>query len=286
MFQFCRRRLVLLVFALMIRVAWAQEVGTVATLEGTADVGRGDTWTAAALGTAISLGDQVRTGNPGRLSIVFQDDSVLTVADDSQLVIDQQVFNPSGGVVRSLIGLLRGKLNAVVGEYYHEPGSAYEVKTVTAVAGVRGTEFSVSYNPITELTEVMAVSGVVQVHSMLDPTGPGVLVRASEVTTAAPGQLPVPPRRADEIIFRQRLEGFNFIGGGRAESLVASSSLRGGAIVPAPERAPGRVGALPPGQNPMERHDASNLVGEAPAIVKATTGQLGIAFPRYTAAHN
>ena len=280
MFRFRCRTLTSLVFALMMRVAWAQEVGTVATLEGTADVGRGDTWTAAALGTAVSLGDQVRTGNPGRLSIVFQDDSVLTVADDSQLVIDQQVFNPSGGVVRSLIGLLRGKLNAVVGEYYHEPGSAYEVKTVTAVAGVRGTEFSVSYDPITELTEVMSVSGVVHVHSMLDPTGPGVLVRASEVTTVAPGQLPKPPRRVQETIFRQRLEGFEFIGGGRAESLVASSSLRSGATVPASEHAPGREAARPPGQNRMERHDASNLVGECPAIVKATTGQLGIAFPR------
>jgi hypothetical protein len=275
-----RSALTSLVFVLMVRVVWAQEVGTVATLEGTADVGRGDTWAAAALGTPISLGDQVRTGNPGRLSIVFQDDSVLTVADDSQVVIDAQVFNPSGGAVRSLIGLLRGKLNAVVGEYYHQPGNTYEVKTVTAVAGVRGTEFSVSYDPITELTEVTAVSGLVHVHSMLDPTGPGVLVRASEMTTVAPGQLPVPPRRVEEISFRQRLEGFKFVGGGRAESLVTSSPLRGGAAVPPPERAPGRAAALRPHQNRVARHDASDLVGDCPAIVKATTGQLGIAFPR------
>jgi hypothetical protein len=279
MFRFRSCTLISLVFALMMRVAWAQEVGTVATLEGTADIGRGGTWTTAELGTAVALGDQVRTGNPGRLSIVFQDDSVLTVADDSQLVIDQQLFNPSGGVVRSLIGLLRGKLQAVVGEYYHEEGSAYEVTTATAVAGVRGTEFSVSYDAITEVTEVMAVSGVVQVHSVLDPTGPGVLVRASEATTVAPGQLPLPPRRVEETVFRQRLEGFNFIGGGRAESLVASSALRS-AAVSAAERAPGHVAARPPGQNPMERHDASNLVGQCPAIVAATTGQLGIAFPR------
>jgi hypothetical protein len=272
--------LVSLVLALIIRVAWAQEVGTVATLEGTADVGRGGTWTAAALGTPIYLGDQVRTGNPGRLSIVFQDDSVLAVAADSQLVIDQQVFNPSAGVVRSLIGLLRGKLNAVVGEYYHQPGSSYEVKTVTAVAGVRGTEFSVSYDPLTELTEVVGVSGQVQVHSMLDPTGPGVLVRASEMTTVAPGQLPEPPHRVGQTVFRQYLEGVQFFGGGRAEGLVASSSVRGGATVPRQERAPGRMAALPPRHNPMERRDASSLVGQCPAIVAATTGQLGIAFPR------
>jgi hypothetical protein len=43
MVRFRRRTLMSFVFALMVRVAWAQEVGTVATLEGTADVGRGDT---------------------------------------------------------------------------------------------------------------------------------------------------------------------------------------------------------------------------------------------------
>jgi hypothetical protein len=52
--------------------------------------------------------------------------------------------------------------------------------------------------------------------------------------------------------------------------------------VPAPERAPvaGTI-ARAPHHGPNDRHDASNLVGEPPAIVKATTGQLGIAFPHH-----
>lgn len=270
----------LLLLAWFSRLASAQEVGTVATLEGSADIGRGGTWTAAAIGAPISRSDEIRTASPGRLSIVFQDDTVLTVTDNSQIVIDEQVFNPSGGVVHSLIQLVRGKLNTVVGEYYHAPGTAYEVKTATAVAGVRGTEFSVSYDPATELTEVTGVSGVVQVHSALDPTGPGVLVRASEVTKVRRGQLPEAPRRLEETMFRQYLEGIQFVGGGRAESLSAGNPMRAGGAVPPSERAPGAPTGAPPGQNPLERHDASNLIGQPPAIVKAMTGQLGISFPR------
>ena len=274
----CMPSVLLLVF--VSGVALAQEVGTVATLEGSAEIGRNGTWMPAAIGAPIGLGDQIRTASPGRLSIVFQDDTVLTVTDNSEVVIDEQVFNPSGGVVRSLVQLVRGKLNTVVGEYYHAPGTAYEVKTVTAVAGVRGTEFSVSYDPTTEVTEVVGMSGVVQVHSLLDPTGPGVLVRASEVTTIRRGGLPEPPRRLEQVAFRQYLEGIQFIGGGRAESLSARNPVRAGAAVPPSERAPEIGGGGPPKQNPLERRDASDLIGEPPGIVRATTGQLGIGFPR------
>ncbi len=270
----------LLLLALLAHVASAQEVGTIASLDGTADIGRGGTWTTAAIGSPINLGDQVRTGTPGHVSIVFQDDSVVSVTEGSQLVIDQQVFNPNRGVVHSLIELLRGKLNAVVGDYYHQPGTAFEVRTATAVAGVRGTEFSMSYDPIEELTQVTGVSGLVQVHSLADPTGPGVLIHASEVTTVIQGQLPTAPRRLEETMFRQHIEGIQFFGTGRAESLASGNAVRAGNTVPPSERAPGTgiVAHVPSQGSNDSHHDASNLVGQPPASINFKG--LAIAFPR------
>ncbi len=274
-----QRLWILLLLVLLAQAVSAQEVGTIATLDGTADIGRGGTWTTAAVGSAINLGDQVRTGTPGHVSIVFQDDSVVSVGDGSQLVIDQQVFNPNRGVVHSLIELLRGKLNAVVGDYYHQPGTAFEVRTATAVAGVRGTEFSLSYDPDANFTEVTGVSGLVQVHSLVDPTGPGVLIHASEVTTVAQGQLPTAPRRLEESMFRQHLEGIQFFGSGRAEGLASGNAVRVGTIVPPSEGAPGGgIVAQPPNQGPNDHHDASNLVGEPPGSIHFKG--LAIAFPR------
>ncbi len=255
--------------------ALAQEVGTIAAVEGTAEVGRGGAWASAAVGAAIHQGDQLRTGKPGRLRIVFQDDSVLSVADESLVVVDEQVFDPGSNKARAYFDLLQGKLNALVSDYYGRPGSDYAVKTATAVAGVRGTEFSVTYDPQDEITEVMGFSGAVQVHSVLDPAGPGVIITANETTTVAEGQLPTSPRRFNETIFRQQLEGFDFIGAGRSESLTAGNALAAGASVPQPDRAPA---VLPNVVASGAVHDASTLVDQSPPVVKAITGQLGIQF--------
>jgi len=281
MAQLRSRTLLLLVVVLCARMVWAQEVGTVASIEGQAEIGRGGTWQPAAIGAAIHTGDELRTGSPGRLRIVFQDDSVVTVSDDSHLVIDQQVFDPNRGVARSLIELLRGKVRSLVGEYYHTVGNQYEVKTPTAVCGVRGTEFVTSYDAVTETTDVVGISGHVEVHSILDPTGPGVLITAHEATTVHRGSMPAPPRRVEETMFRQRLEGIQFVGGGRMESMVAGNPLRAGAAVAPPEHAPEQgAGPQSPRQGPLERRDAGTLLHGSPPIIGASTGQLGIAFPK------
>jgi hypothetical protein len=263
------------------QVALAQEVGTIAAAEGQGDIGRGGNWTAATTGAAVYLGDQLRTGHPGHLRVVFQDDSVVTISDDSVVTIDKQLFDPDHGKAESLLGLLQGKLSTLVGEYYHRPGAVYEVKTPTAVGGVRGTEFAVSFDPDSEVTEVIGISGHVVVHSVIDPTGPGVLLTAREVSTVQPGKLPTAPRRLDDSIFRQQLEGIDFIGlsGGGARTAIAHG-LQAGATVPPPDRAGSASGppAVEHSPSQMEARDASDLVGQSPPVIESMKGQLGIQF--------
>jgi len=272
--------LILLVVALCAGMVRAQEVGTVASLEGQAEIGRGGTWQPATVGAAIHTGDELRTGTPGHLRIVFQDDSVVTISDGSHLVVDQQVFDPNRGVARSLLELLRGKVRSLVGEYYHTVGNTYEVKTPTAVCGVRGTEFVTSYDSDTETTEVIGISGHVEVHSILDPTGPGVLITAHEVTTVQRGRMPAPPQRVEDSLLRQRLEGIQFVGV-RTEGLAAGSALRAGTTVAPPEHAPASA-AEPQSvrRGPLESRDAGTLLHGSPPIIGASTGQLGITFPK------
>ena len=247
--------------------AAAEEVGTVAAVEGTAEIGSGGAWTPAVIGTAIHRGDELRTGRPGRLRIVFQDDSVIAIADDSHVTVDESVFNPDRGKTKSVLELLQGKVNAVVSEYYHRAGAAYEIKTATAVAGVRGTEFAMTYDPAQQVTEVFGIAGHVEVRSLVDPTAPGVLLTANEATAVWLGHEPTAPRRIENSIFRQQMEGIDFIGRGRPESL--SRGVTPLVLASAPVAAT---------TNPVTRGapDVSNLCGQAPAIVKAMTGQLGI----------
>ena len=279
-------RSLLLAFVTMVVAAastgWAQqEIGTIAAVDGRAEIGRSGNWSDAATGAPIYLGDVLRTGKPGRMRVVFQDDSVLTVSEESEVKVDEQTFNPAKGQSTSLMGLLRGKVNAVVSEYYHNSGNTYEIKTPNATAGVRGTEFTIAYSPDDDQTEVIGVSGHITVHSAVDPTGPGVLITANETTSIVKNRKPTAPRRLDEQLFQQDLEGFDFVGGGRAESLVINNALRAGANVPQPDRAPALVIAtVAPSGTLGLRNDTTDLIGQPPQVVQALTGQLGIVLPK------
>ncbi len=262
----------------MAQMARAEDVGTVAGVEGTAEIGRGGAFAPATEGDTVALGDEIRTGRPGRVRLLFRDESTVVVSDDSQLTVDENVFNPDQGEVKSLLGLVQGKVSAAVGEYYHRPGTSFEVKTATAVAGVRGTEFIISYDTAQEVTEVVGISGHVIVHSLADPTGPGVLVTANEATTVERNKAPSAPNRLDDRLFRQRIEQIQFSARGASQSL----GTRGAVAAPlsASDTAQGPEGGGTTSSNAvggaLNRRDARGLVGKNPQAVINPSGQLGI----------
>lgn len=259
----------------------AEEVGTVAAVEGTAEILRGGTWSVATTGAGVATGDNIRTGRPGHVRIVFRDDSVLVLSDATTILIDQQVYDPNAS--QSVFGLLQGKLKSVASHYYGAPGSRYEVQTPTAVAGVRGTEFVMSYDPATGATEVVGIRGVISVHSSVDPAGPGILVTASEASAVALGELPSPVRQLDPEDMRQLLRDMEFFGSNQGANITDSSSLIAGAMVPRPARAPaaavGRGAALvlaPEGS--VVGLDAGGALGNSPAAVVSAggSGSIGV----------
>lgn len=261
---------------LLARAGWAQEVGTVAGVEGSAEIRRAGNTTAATLGAAVQRGDELRTGRPGRLRVVFQDDSVLTLSDNSQVTVDEQAFDIPNGKIQSLMRLLRGKVSAVVSEYYQRPHAQYEIQTSTAVAGVRGTEFAVGYDPRNDVTEVVAVNGRVEVHGVLDMVRRGSFVTSGESTTIARGEYPTPPKRLNDRDFRRYIEGLDFIGKGRPESLTAQHPLLAGASVPQPERAPVVGGSAPndPTRQALDKNSAT-IVGQ-PLLGVEAVGRLRV----------
>ena len=257
--------------------AGAAEVGTFAAAEGNTEVQHDGRWNPAKIGDPIQIGDAVRTGTDGRARLVFQDDTVLNIGNSSFLVVDRQVFDPGEGGSRSLMKLLRGRVRALVSEYYQRPGSSYEVETDTAVAGVRGTEFIVQYDPEQFKTEVVGVSGKVQVNSVLDRARHGVYVTAGELSTVRRGEIPGPPPRLDEKTFRQYIDGLEFIGFGRPESLTNQSAIVTGVQIAEPEKCPETTGVSAPTTERPER-DASTLIDQPPDVIRALSGDLVVRF--------
>ncbi len=214
------------------------------------------------------------------MRIVFQDDSVLTVSDGSRVVVDEQVFKPSEGKSRSLFGLLQGKVSAVVSDYYHQPGSSYQIKTATAVAGVRGTEFIMVFDPRTQQTDVAGVNGYVEVRSLFERGGSGVMITAGELTTVPRNAVPSAPQRLSNPMFRQYMDGVDFIGAGASESLTVNNALVAGRSVPPPDRAGETASSRSSNRRAQifrEPRDATGILEQPPSIFNSN-GSLNVEF--------
>jgi hypothetical protein len=278
----CLGALVLLSF--FVHGAWGQAAGTLAELEGTAEIGRAGTWASAAIGSTAGVGDELRTGTPGRLRLVLRDNSVITLADASHIQIVEQTIDQARGVARTRLRLMKGKARALVSEYYERPGSEFHIDTAIAQAGVRGTEFVITYDPVADSSNVVGVSGRVEVHSTQDLVGHAVFVTAHELTTVTRGQYPTPARRLSDELFRQYLEHVQFIGAGKPESLAASLPLLSGASVPEQDRmtslaAPAAPGGTAPGTF-FGTQTLGGITGQpVPSVeAEAAGGKAGIRF--------
>lgn len=270
---FALRLVVCSVMAVVVAAPALAEVGTVAAARGTAEIGRNGTWTPATAGNPIEQGDRLRTGAPGQLRVVFQDDSVLTLNDDTELVVDESVFAPEQGKARSLTELLHGAVNAVVSEYYEQPGSEYTIKTATATAGVRGTEFIVSYYPEAEVAEVIGISGTVAVRSTLSDIDETVYVTSEQISQVAKGLQPSPAQPFSGESLQERLQRFDLVGTSPIEDLAAWQGA--GAAASGVGRQ--RLNTFAARQERTRRaQDAANLLSDSPALVGRS--QLGVSF--------
>jgi len=145
-------------------------VGWVSALEGTAEVQRAgsEAWTPLAAADGLAQGDQVRTSAAARMKILLRDDSVITLGESSQLRLDEQVAGPAP---QSTLELLFGKIRAIATDRYGATGARFEVKTPTAIAGVRGTEFVAQHDSAEDETLVVGIVHTTTVRAAVDSAG-------------------------------------------------------------------------------------------------------------------
>ncbi len=135
----------------------------------------------------------VETGPDGRAKIVMSDRSVVHISPDSKVKIAK--YSDKDGAKNVELSLSKGKVRNEVKGAYGE-SNKYEVKTPTAVAGVRGTDFIVDHNIKTNTTEVKTMEGTVAFQALKNnvATGAITLVNKNQKTTAAPDRAVEAPK--------------------------------------------------------------------------------------------
>lgn len=118
-------------------------IGMIKSVTGDAFIIRGDNNIAAKIGTELYQSDMIKTGDNGSVGISFKDNSIMSAGPSSILSLEQFAFDSASMEGHFLADVKAGTLSVVSGDMVkHRPGSM-EIKTPTAILGVRGTEFVV-----------------------------------------------------------------------------------------------------------------------------------------------
>jgi hypothetical protein len=116
-------------------------VGYVKNVSGQAWVTTAGQRVPAVPGTAIMIGSQLRTQPQSTLGVTFKDNTMMSFGPDTELTVDEYLYEPAQGQLKLGTSLARGSLNYVSGVIAKLKPEAVAVKTPTGIIGVRGTQF-------------------------------------------------------------------------------------------------------------------------------------------------
>ena len=140
--------------------------------------------------TILNAGDRVTTGPDSAVSLLFADNSVLLIGENSEVVFDALSSYKGIGMLDTRIRLQRGRVENRITPL-KRPESRYEIHTPAAVTVVRGTDFRISADAADALTRSEVTEGDVEVSAQ----GESVRVNRGEGTLVEQGKPPAEPRK-------------------------------------------------------------------------------------------
>lgn len=121
----------------------AQTVGTAAIIENAVSGTPEDASSATALhrGDGVYANERIETAKDSKAQLLFLDETVLSIAPESAVVLDKYVYDPERKVGTVVLDTVAGAFRFVGGVADTTPGSSYTVKTPVGTIGIRGTLF-------------------------------------------------------------------------------------------------------------------------------------------------
>jgi hypothetical protein len=93
------------------------------------------------------MGDVLKTGPQGAMGVTFNDNTVMSIGPDTELTVDDFLYDPGRGNLAFTTTIPRGTLEVVSGVIAKLRPEAATVKTPTGTIGMRGTHFLVKIEP-------------------------------------------------------------------------------------------------------------------------------------------
>ena len=202
----------LLISALLLSAtfSYAKSVGEVAILINTAQEleDKKLDWDSLKLKDPVMAESLVRTLEASKLKVSLIDGSYILLTENSKTKVEN-IEKEGKSFLRMFTGKLRAVVKKVVG-----PKSKFEVRTPTAIVGVKGTNFIVILTK--DMTEIVVIEGSVSVANILEGILGDVIVKANYYTKVRRFEPPDDPiemsqSELDKFIKKHRLADDIFI---------------------------------------------------------------------------
>jgi hypothetical protein len=223
-------RLVVTILILVILAAplaaHASVVGRFTLIKGQVDLLKGGKvpGISAKLQDGVETGDVIRTKSGGKAQLSMVDDSIITLAPESQLAIADYQYNSARGERRAVLRLFRGLVHTVVNRIIKTEEPDFIMETHTATVGVRGTDWYALLGP--NSTGVYLPRGILGVSSNLSTVAGLLRLQPMQFTQVTRGRAPSPAQALTPEILRmlERLMDTGLTNGGLGLGLPASGA--------------------------------------------------------------
>lgn len=173
-------------------LALAGEAGQVVRVNGAPSVQRAGKSEPLKRGGTVFTDDVIETDAHSKAKILLNDDSVLAIGPKSRITISDFVLDPNGRTVR--LQVLAGRFKIAIAKFFGAH-TDYEIRTPTAVAGVRGT---VLWGD-TDLDAICALEGNIEVRPRVGAGAPAQLSTGECVDQMASGKTAPLKPTAEEL---------------------------------------------------------------------------------------
>lgn len=215
--------------------------GAISSISGDVETRQGEgPWAAAKLNDTLDPGDGIRTGSGGKAKIVMPNGSTIVLGQLSSLTIDDMDIDYGADSSSYNYTLGQGAARATTPKSKSQ-NATFTVKTPTAVAGVRGTDFAVEIDE-EETTLVTVFDGEVEVGDILESLKEKILVTKDHASETRRGGLPEKPKALDKDKLKEKMQRLSRFRnndrpgadetasdeGARAASIARANNLPGG----------------------------------------------------------
>ena len=97
-------------------------------------------------GSKIFFGDTVVSNNNSNAQILFLDQTILTLGEDTELTIDEFIYDPNSHDGSFVSNVKSGTVKFITGKISKKNPDNLEVKMPAGTLGARGTEFLIQSN--------------------------------------------------------------------------------------------------------------------------------------------